>query len=236
MPLRFPDAAQATTPIVGDPFPATAGGPENPPTAEAVSKQRSQWPQKMAAASPTSAHLRPSPVAFTPRQPPHWSQVSRCHPQLPYLPAQPHIPTWPPRHRKLHPAVSKLAAANLTAHQRTHPATGPWTCHCGLQTAEKSSLPLRRLSIRVRSAFAAVPRPQPTTHPAHSPPQTAGRKQLWRHLRRQQQTQPCSTGSMRPSHAMLISHANPRSTGSMHSSHVALIHRTTKFFFLLHLS
>ena len=145
-------------------------------------------------------------------------------------------PNMAPTARKLHPAVSKLAAANLTAHQRAHPATGPWTCHCGLQTAEKSSLPLRRLSIRVRSAFAAVPRPQPTTHPAHSPPQTAGRKQLWRHLRRQQQTQPCSTGSMRPSHAMLISHANPRSTGSMHSSHVALIHRTTKFFFLLHLS
>ena len=73
----------------------------------------------------------------------------------------------------MHPAASKLAAANLTAHQHTHPATGPWTRHCGLQTAEKTSLPLRRLSIRVRSAFAAVPRPRrqprtPRTHP-HEP-------------------------------------------------------------------
>ena len=143
--------------------------------------------------------------------------------------------TWPPLHRKLHPAVSKLAAAIRTAHQHTHPAAGPCACHCGLQTAEKSSLPLRRLLIRVRSAFAAVPRPRPTTHPAPAPPRTAGRKQLWRHMRRQQQTQSCSTGSMRPSHAMLISHAHPHSTGSMHPSHVALIHRTTKFFLLLHL-
>ena len=40
----------------------------------------------------------------------------------------------------------------------------------------------------------------------------------------------CSTGSMRPSHVVLISHAIPCSTGSMHSSHVILINRTTKFF------
>ena len=47
---------------------------------------------------------------------------------------------------------------------------------------------------------------------------------------------PCSTGFMRPSHVVLISHAHPCSTGSMHSSHVVLINRTTKFFFLSHLS
>ena len=136
----------------------------------------------------------------------------------------------------MHPAVSKLAAANHTAHQRPNPATGLWTCHCGLQTAENSSLPLRRLSIRVRSAFTAVPRPRPTSHRAHAPPRTAGLKQLWRQMRRQRQTHPCSTGSMRPSHVVLISHAHACSTGSMHSFHVVLINRTTKFFFLSHLS
>ena len=45
-----------------------------------------------------------------------------------------------------------------------------------------------------------------------------------------------STGSMRPSHVVLISHAIPCSTGSMHSSHVVLINHTTKFFPLTYLS
>ena len=45
-----------------------------------------------------------------------------------------------------------------------------------------------------------------------------------------------STGSMRPSHVVLISHAIPCSTGSMYSSLVILINHTTKFFPLTYLS
>ena len=66
VPLRFTAAAQA--PQGGDPFPATAGGPENPPTAEAVSRQRPRWPQIVGSRLVTPPTSRPNPVAFTPRQ------------------------------------------------------------------------------------------------------------------------------------------------------------------------